>query len=500
MSKSVLKRSLCMSLIHIGCLSAVACDAPDRSQANATELFSIGSLIKSAPIPMPKSADDLAAVGGLFRANLAKKIVSLSPGGVARSIFTGVLIATIVEVKGLPRSQLVSVLKGVLADDAALCSGASCGRVFGISGGGVESYLDEVAATLPKLGDNVSSKDIEILAGSLRKDEVAFTSEAIQEAIRRELGIYDRQFTRQDLVQVKKITLREGKFSPYDLNDRDLKMIPHVTMEVRYRSEAYLETVINKTKMISSFAIKHIETHHSLEFNRYVELEKIGFLRKAKHIKSLTLMALNLDATASFESLPPSLKHLEIEQLGGELTDGKVQLFNQPSSLKSVSLRMEFAKLTAGPQAAFKRDIRSVKFFDKNESPSPCGDLSKLAVFRHAAFMTLGGCTIDALRPSQAFEWEALYLAKPSKAKEGQGGKVELGDTLHHLKIVKSEDPSAIDLDAVSRSKVEARARTSKDLENGRIIDAIVSADPGCAAAKPQGTVIDRILACMRPK
>lgn len=500
MSESALKLSLCLSLVHTWCLSVVGCHGPGKTQVAESDLSSIGSWIKSAPIPTSKSSADLAAVGRIFRSNLANKVGGSSSGDIGKSTFTEVLITTIVQVKGLPRSQLVSMLKGVLADDAALCSGVSCGRVFGISGGEVESYLDGVASTLLKLDGKVPAKDLEILAGSLRKDEFAFTSEHIQEAVRRELGIFDRQLTRQDLVQVKKITVREGKFSPFELNDGDLKMISHVTLEVRYRSEAYLETVLNKSKYISSFAIKHIETHHSLEFNRYVELDKIGFLHKAKHIKSLTLVALNLDATASFESLPPSLKHLEIQQLGGEMTDEKVQLFNRVASLKSVSLRMDFGKLTAGPEAAFKRDIRSVKFFDKNETPASCGDLSKLAVFRHAAFMTLGGCTIDALRPSQAFDWEALYLAKASTAKEGQGGKVELGDTLKHLKIFKSEDPSAIDLDAVSRSKVEARARMSQDMENGRIIDAIISADPGCAAAKPQGTVMERILACMRPK
>ena len=500
MLKSSLKLSLYLSLIPVCAAAVSGCDAPEKSQGVESELAGVGSILKSAPIPSPKSIDELANLGRLLRGNLSKRSAASGAGAMGKSTLTSVLVQSIVEVKGLPRSQLVSVLKGVLADDSTLCGGAACGRVFGISPTQEESYLDELAAGLSKLDGKLPRQDLEILAGSLRKDEFAFVSHSVQEAVRRELGIYDRQLTRGDLMKVKKIIVKEGKFPPSDLNINDLKMMPLVTLDVRYRTPAFLESVLKHGKSVSSLSIKHIETHHSLEFSRYVELDKIPFLSKATNIKSLTIESLSLDRTANFASLPPNLKHLEIGHMASELNDAKVKMFSQVSSLKSVSLRMEFAKITASDSAAFNSNIRSVKFFEKSDNPAPCGNLSKLAVFRHATFVTLSGCSIDALKPSQPFAWEALYLAKPSKAKDGLGGKVQLGETLKNLKIVKSEDPRAIDLDAVSRGKVEERARISKDLENGRIIDAIIGADPSCAGGKPKGSVMDRVLACMRPK
>jgi hypothetical protein len=326
-------------------------------------------------------------------------------------------------------------------------------------------------------------KDFDILAGSLRDDTVTFASRTFEALVTRELGIHGRPLTRADLATVKKIRVaQKSLFYNRDIDSKfenDLIMVPHVTLEVDYQSGGFLKTVMDRSQSVSSFIIRHID-YYTDDPPPYIlthNLKDLYFLKGVTHVKSLTIVRLDLKSTDSFAELPPNLKHLGLKSITGELNDAKMRLFSEIPSLRSVSLEMELAQIKA-TTTEFPKNIRSVKF--SNTGIASCGDLSPFAMFRRATYVTLEGCQIEALNPSQPFAWEALYLAKPSTASGVQQPKpMKLGWTLRNLRLFQSDDPTAIALDTESRAAVDKHNKTHGQLRQAELIDFVSQAKAG---------------------
>lgn len=473
-----INRVFASRLINLAILSTIfsSCTKLSRPSGSGSEISGIApSQMGLAPIPRPKQVNEIEHIKQAFAAGLAKKTGAIKAEPLRKSEFTYALISKVVEVGGIPRSQIKKMIESILADSKTGRGGGPCRQTFGLKIGEVDSYLNDLAANMNLFSSSFSTDQSAYLAGSLRKDEVKFQSLVISRAVDYDVGIYlsSRRPTWEEVMRLKKIEIREELPKIlYSKIKEDLKLIPHVTLFIEPKSPdnvSFVEYVIK----LSEFPKIGIR-------NKYLSLDlaKYPFLKEAKHIRSLTLANMNLNHIQSLSSLPPNLKHLEIGDLRGSLSDEKVALFNQLPHLESLSIGMPLADITSNTQVALKKEIKSILFYNRDWEMEDCGNLSRLAVFRNATFMTIDRCLIDSLKPSQLFAWQALYLKNNKVTSPALNGKIEMGDTMKNLSFFKSDNPSAIDLDNASRAKVEARIKPWRELENKKIIDAIVAGRP----------------------
>jgi hypothetical protein len=158
-------------LIVTGSVSLPGCGSQDQAE-DGSDLDGVGSKLGEVLVPAAKNGTELAA----FKKALVKGMASGTSKATAvkpRDQLKAVLLKAIVANNGIPRDQLKQVLTEMVDPSNAACGGANCGRLFGLKGSDVDSYLDE-------LGDDVGkSKKLEQpgqgrarkqLLGSLRRE------------------------------------------------------------------------------------------------------------------------------------------------------------------------------------------------------------------------------------------------------------------------------------------------------------------------------------------
>jgi hypothetical protein len=126
----------------------------------------------STHIPKPKTAAELSVFkAAVHRSTTMKFAKSSSNRGVARENFRSTMLRALVDVDGMPREQLSSVVSGLLSDETA-CAGVRCSRIFGVDGKEVPEFLDETATSIESskaAKDPQRQKAVEIMLGSLRR-------------------------------------------------------------------------------------------------------------------------------------------------------------------------------------------------------------------------------------------------------------------------------------------------------------------------------------------
>jgi hypothetical protein len=166
-SKMKVVCSLALSLCVISCRKTTH-DAQSSTSALPTKLVSAMS-----PNPRTKTSAELAQISS----NLAKSLM-LSASKTGQKIVQGTLHSTlakaIIDADGLPREQIVQVLRNLIESPDA-CSGASCQRVFGDllgeKGESIEEFLDALYVKVAKskaLDNDSSPEKLSMLMESLK--------------------------------------------------------------------------------------------------------------------------------------------------------------------------------------------------------------------------------------------------------------------------------------------------------------------------------------------
>lgn len=147
-------------------LALFACHPPLETPSSKAQGF-VGVVDDLVPIPKPKNITSLHSI----QQNLAKKALeSTSSRFNLRENFQKILIEQILEIDGIPRTQLRPIIADLLSSSNISCGGASCERIFGVSYSEIDQFLDETYALVRDKGNLVSSKEAyETLIGSLKK-------------------------------------------------------------------------------------------------------------------------------------------------------------------------------------------------------------------------------------------------------------------------------------------------------------------------------------------
>jgi hypothetical protein len=154
-------------LVILISLSFHGCSGGTTTTSSSVRGFS-GIIDDLVPIPAPKN---MLAVTKL-EASLIKN-VSLLPVASANRIqlLQKSLLEGILEIDGIPRSQLRPIMDDILSDMGPRCGGASCERVFGLQRDEIDQFLDDTFEFLKKNGSLFQdTKSYQTLLGSFKRN------------------------------------------------------------------------------------------------------------------------------------------------------------------------------------------------------------------------------------------------------------------------------------------------------------------------------------------
>ena len=149
----------------------ISCKQTGTNSSNLQGLVRPSIAIRKPPLRSP-------LVISAIKTSLVKHpLMAVSSRGplAQRNFLQSIMLHEIIQSEGIPRVQLEHVIKDIVDDDANLCGGTSCSRIFSVKQTEVESFLDETEkkvsndAQLLK-AENLNKRDI--LLGSLAKQSL----------------------------------------------------------------------------------------------------------------------------------------------------------------------------------------------------------------------------------------------------------------------------------------------------------------------------------------
>ncbi len=147
-------------------LTLYACQ-PARYTPSSKSYGFVGVIDDLVPIPKPKNI----AILHTLQQSIAKRAFENTASRFnLRENFQKILLEKILEIDGIPRTQLKPIIEDLLSSSKSSCGGASCERVFGVSYLEIDQFLDETYALVRDKGNLVSNRQsYETLIGSLKK-------------------------------------------------------------------------------------------------------------------------------------------------------------------------------------------------------------------------------------------------------------------------------------------------------------------------------------------
>lgn len=162
--RRMLRITILSLLFHQACKpSTLAHDAEIQGALSALEHIK--------PIREMRSATELHALRrGLISSRRTDQAFQASKA--PEELLRGLIIKNIVETKGLPRSQLKSVLENIVSSKSSRCQGSPCDRIFGLAPTDIDDFLDKTLANLrytPENKDHIAMRE-QVIASLLRSD------------------------------------------------------------------------------------------------------------------------------------------------------------------------------------------------------------------------------------------------------------------------------------------------------------------------------------------